>query len=69
MSQVLAQFQFKMILYKEISHGVNQICSGHHFLAILVSPWFPEDFPKENRFQTGTVSSIVLYWNSTFNPG
>ena len=42
LASYLAQFQFKIIIYKEISHGVNQICSGHNFLVIPVSPWFPD---------------------------
>ena len=47
----LAQFQFKIIIYKEIPHGVNQICSGHNFLVIPVSPWFPD---------------VVDFWVRTF---
>ena len=42
LASYLAQFQFKIIIYKEIPHGVNQICSGHNFLVIPVSPWFPD---------------------------
>ena len=43
LASYLAQFHFKIIIYKEISHGVNQICSGHNFLVIPVSPWFPDE--------------------------
>ena len=42
LASYLAQFQFKIIIYKEISHSVNQIRSGHNFLVIPVSPWFPD---------------------------
>ena len=42
LASYLAQFHFKIIIYKEISHGVNQICSGHNFLVIPVSPWSPD---------------------------
>ena len=38
----LAQFQFIIITYKEISHDVNQIYSGHNCLVIPVSSQFPD---------------------------
>ena len=42
LASYLAQFQFMIIIYKEISHGVNQIYSGHNCLVIPVSPQFPD---------------------------
>ena len=42
LARYLAQFQFNIIICKEIAHCVNQICSGHNFLVIPVSPWFPD---------------------------
>ena len=35
-----------IIIYKEISHSINQICSGHNYLVIPVSPQFPDVIAK-----------------------
>ena len=42
LASYLPQLRFKIVIYKEISHGINQICSGHNFLVIPVPPWFPD---------------------------
>ena len=41
-----------IIIYKEISYSINQICSGHNCLVIPVSPQFPDvtaPKPDQNR--------------------
>ena len=64
LASYLVQFQFKIIIYKEISHGVNQICSGHNFLVIPVSPWSPDDYVLTSSHTLSTGQSYTHLWHS-----
>ena len=47
-----------IIIYKEISYSINQICSGHNCLVIPVSPQFPDVQGSEG--QTKNLWDVVF---------
>ena len=48
-----------IIIYKEISHSINQICSGHNCLVIPVSPHFPDGNDSAQEERRGSPDSVV----------
>ena len=62
LASYLAQFQLMINIYQEISHGINQICSGHNCLVIPVSPQFPDD-----THSSQSPALMVLLWNRSMD--
>ena len=49
-----------IIIYKEISYSINQICSGHNCLVIPVSPQFPDAPTQELWIRACTLWAFRL---------
>ena len=55
-----------IIIYKEISYGINQICSGHNCLVIPVSPQFPDALIQKKPTTSAMLVSLQMCLRDTW---